>query len=82
LRQCDWRYGYTTAEEGWAILAIADILRQVADEGGFKIDIVTYPNVIVDRDYIKARASSAYQNRFRVAGAKLVIDGSPQGFTA
>ncbi len=23
-----------------------------------------------------------YKNRFRVAGAKLTIDGSPQGFTA
>ncbi|RAI03524.1 amidohydrolase [Acuticoccus sediminis] len=76
------RYGYTTAEEGRSVPATADVLRKVADEGGFKIDVLTYPDVLVDRDYIAAHVSREYQNRFRVAGAKLTIDGSPQGFTA
>ncbi|MCP4095728.1 MAG: amidohydrolase family protein, partial [Planctomycetaceae bacterium] len=31
---------------------------------------------------IKKEQSSEYKDRFRVAGAKLTIDGSPQGFTA
>ena len=61
---------------------IADLMKQVAAEGGFAIDVATYPDVLVDRAYIKANQSGAYTNRFRVAGAKLTIDGSPQGFTA
>jgi predicted amidohydrolase YtcJ len=76
------RYGYTTADEGRSIPATVQIMRQVADEGGFKIDVATYPDVLVDRDYIKQNFSQTYRNRFRVAGAKLTIDGSPQGFTA
>ena len=76
------RFGYTTAEEGRSIPQTAEVLRQVADEGGFAIDVVTYPDVLVDRDWIAANVSDTYTNRFRVAGAKLTIDGSPQGFTA
>ena len=76
------RYGYTTAEEGRSTPETADILRKVADQGGFKIDVLTYPDVLVDRDYIAASVSKQYKNRFRIAGAKLTIDGSPQGFTA
>ena len=76
------RFGYTTAQEGRATPQIAEILKQVAAEGGFANDVNAYPDVLVDRAYIKANHSQAYVNRFRVAGAKLTIDGSPQGFTA
>ena len=38
--------------------------------------------MLIDRDFIKQNVSRTYRNRFRVAGAKLTIDGSPQGFTA
>jgi predicted amidohydrolase YtcJ len=76
------RFGYTTAQEGRSIPPIADLMKQVAAEGGFAIDVATYPDVLVDRAYIKANQSGTYTNRFRVAGAKLTIDGSPQGFTA
>ena len=61
---------------------IADLLKQVAAEGGFANDVNAYPDVLVDRAYIKSNQSNTYVNRFRVAGAKLTIDGSPQGFTA
>ena len=76
------RFGYTTAEEGRATPQIADLLKQVAADGGFANDVNAYPDVLVDRAYIKANQSPTYTNRFRVAGAKLTIDGSPQGFTA
>jgi predicted amidohydrolase YtcJ len=76
------RFGYTTGEEGRSIPGTAAILRQVADEGGLKIDVETYADVLVDRDWIKNNVSRSYKNHFRVAGAKLTIDGSPQGFTA
>jgi predicted amidohydrolase YtcJ len=76
------RFGYTTAQEGRSTPQVAAIMKQVATEGGFAIDVVTYPDVLVDRDYIRTNVSPTYANRFRVAGAKLTIDGSPQGFTA
>lgn len=76
------RYGYTTAMEGRAVKSQLEIMKEVAAEGGFKIDIVSHMEVMADRDYIIANVSQDYVNRFRVGGAKLSIDGSPQGFTA
>ena len=57
-------------------------MKSVASEGGFKVDVVVYPDMMVDRDYIAANVSDEYVGRMRVGGAKLTIDGSPQGFTA
>jgi hypothetical protein len=76
------RYGYTTAEEGRSLPSTVAMLQKVADEGEFAIDVVTYVDVLTDRDSILEQQSDSYRNRFRVGGAKLTIDGSPQGFTA
>lgn len=76
------RFGYTTAQEGRASPGSAAILKQVADAGELKIDVAAYPDVLIDREFIKKSFSKTYANRFRIAGAKLTIDGSPQGFTA
>lgn len=76
------KFGYTTAQEGRAAPAIVEVMKSVASEGGFEIDVVVYPDMMVDRDYIAANVSDEYVNRMRVGGAKLTIDGSPQGFTA
>ena len=35
--------------------AVVEILKTVADEGGFKIDVVAYADVLVDREFIKSR---------------------------
>jgi hypothetical protein len=75
-------FGYTTAEEGRASPGVTKVLQQVAAEGGIPIDVMVYPDMLVDREFIKANQSTTYVNRIRVAGAKLSIDGSPQGFTA
>ena len=75
-------FGYTTAQEGRSTPGSVKIMQSVAAEGGFPIDVATYPDVLVDRDFIAANQSDEYENRLRVAGAKLTIDGSPQGFTA
>jgi predicted amidohydrolase YtcJ len=75
-------FGYTTADEGRAVPATAAILQEVGKENGFSIDVAIYPDVLVDREWIKANVSDEYVGRVRVAGAKLTIDGSPQGFTA
>ena len=76
------RFGYTTAQEGRTAPPVVEVMKKIAAEGGFKIDVVAYPDIMVDRDYIKANVSRTYTNRMRVGGAKLTIDGSPQGFTA
>jgi predicted amidohydrolase YtcJ len=76
------RYGYTTAQEGRADTNSVGVLRRVAAQGGFDIDIVAYPDVLLDRNFIAANVSDKYVNGVRVGGAKLTIDGSPQGFTA
>jgi predicted amidohydrolase YtcJ len=76
------RFGYTTAQEGRAIPALADVLRSVADEGGFANDVAVYIDIEVDRDYILKHRSADYVGRMRVAGGKLSLDGAPQGFTA
>lgn len=75
-------YGYTTAQEGRASPGTVKAIAATAAKGGFKIDVVTYSDVLIDREIIKNSYSPTYENRFRVAGAKLTIDGSPQGFTA
>lgn len=76
------RYGYTTAQEGRADTNSVGVLRRVAAAGGLDIDIVAYPDVLLDRNFIAANVSEKYVNGVRVGGAKLTIDGSPQGFTA
>ncbi len=75
-------FGYTTAQEGRATPQMAEIARAVAAEGDLTVDLVVYPDVLVDRDYILTHQSDTYENGVRIAGAKLTIDGSPQGFTA
>lgn len=75
-------FGYTTAEEGRASAGMIKVMREIADANGFNIDVVAYPDVLENRDVIKQNVSATYHNHFRVAGAKLTIDGSPQGFTA
>ncbi|HEY8569619.1 amidohydrolase, partial [Microbulbifer sp.] len=72
-------YGYTTAQEGRATQASLDALKRVADSGALKIDLVVYPDILEIPDI---HPTLEYHNRLRVGGAKLTIDGSPQGKTA
>ncbi|MBW4935919.1 amidohydrolase [Marinobacter sp. F4206] len=72
-------YGYTTAQEGRATTASVNAIRRVADAGKLNIDLVVYPDIL-EVDNIEPTRD--YTNRFRIGGAKLTIDGSPQGKTA
>jgi predicted amidohydrolase YtcJ len=77
------RYGYTTAQEGRSTPAITEVLKAIAAENGFRNDVAVFVDVQTDRDdYIAKNHSRSYGNRLRVAGGKLSLDGSPQGFTA
>ena len=77
-------YGYTTAQEGRATLGQAKLMRSTADSGEVKVDVVVYPDVLTNdaKAFIKNNHGREYKNRLRIGGAKLTIDGSPQGFTA
>lgn len=75
-------YGYTTAQEGRSNKSLDDVLRSLASDGKLKLDVVSYPDILLGREYIKESVSRDYKGSFRVGGAKLTIDGSPQGFTA
>lgn len=75
-------FGYTTVQEGRATGAALEAVRSVAANRGYDVDVVIYPDVLVDRQVIADNVSLEYENRVRVGGAKLTIDGSPQGFTA
>jgi len=75
-------YGYTTGQEGRTSPDLVGGLRAAGAAGLLPIDIAVYPDVLIDRDFIASNQSDTYENRVRVAGAKLTIDGSPQGFTA
>ncbi|WOJ94642.1 amidohydrolase [Congregibacter variabilis] len=72
-------FGYTTAQEGRASPESMAAMQRVADRGELKIDLVSYPDMLMTEDLSPSRS---YENRYRVGGVKLTIDGSPQGKTA
>jgi predicted amidohydrolase YtcJ len=76
-------YGYTTAQEGRASAGSVSTMSAVARAGGLDIDVVAYPDIAVDPGVIKAPLwSRSYTRHFRIGGAKVTLDGSPQGKTA
>jgi len=79
------REGITTAQEGATTKPQYDLLRQAADRGLLKLDVVSLP-IIFDVDKIFAgqppRNEPTYRNRLRIGGVKMLMDGSPQGKTA
>jgi predicted amidohydrolase YtcJ len=75
-------YGYTTAQDGRSSAGIVESLRSAGAAGDLPIDVIAYPDVLEEQDYIASNISKKYSNRVRVGGCKLTIDGSPQGFTA
>jgi len=72
-------FGYTTGQEGRTTGPGLTAMRRAGDNGELAIDLVAYPDILEVEDI---RPSMEYSGRFRVGGAKLTIDGSPQGKTA
>jgi len=76
-------FGYTTAQEGRASKGSVATMAAVAKSGELDIDVVAYPDIASDAEAIKAPwLSRGYTQHFRVGGAKITLDGSPQGKTA
>ncbi len=76
-------FGYTTAQEGRASAGSVATMAAVARAGELDIDVVAYPDIAVDPGVIKAPLlSRSYAHHLRIGGAKITLDGSPQGKTA
>lgn len=76
-------HGFTTGQEGRATKPVAETWRSLANSDELILDIDVYPDIRGDLDYLKAVGTShIYNNGFRIAGAKLSLDGAIQNFTA
>lgn len=77
--------GITTAHEGATHLNQFETIKRASDANANIIDVIVYP-FITDVDAILAKYPidqwGKYNNRFKVGGVKVTIDGSPQGRTA
>jgi len=75
-------FGYTTAHEGRALAENHQVLANHAAEGGFDIDVVSYIDYSAIELLNSELHSRKYVDRYRIAGLKVTLDGSPQGRTA
>jgi hypothetical protein len=77
--------GITTAHEGATHLAQLQTIKRAADAGAHSIDVVAFP-FVTDLERILAvfpvEQWGKYNQRFKIGGVKITIDGSPQGRTA
>ena len=75
--------GLTTVQDGGANPENLQLLQAAAERQMLNLDVVAYRywspiGNALPKDFL----SGEYQNRFRVDGVKLILDGSPQGKTA
>ncbi len=76
-------FGFTTAQEGRATVEAVATETALAEQGKLKLDVVAYPDIQGAAAAIGGPfLSESYTGRFRIGGAKLTLDGSPQGKTA
>ena len=77
--------GYTTVHDGATHASELAIMQDAAASGANIIDIIAYP-FITELDAILQRNPAAtwgiYNQRLKIGGVKITIDGSPQGRTA
>jgi hypothetical protein len=74
-------FGYTTAYEGRAFAFQHEQLLDAARRGLLDIDVVSQIDY-ADRRVIPSPVTTGYDNRYRVAGLKITLDGSAPGRTA
>lgn len=78
------KYGITTVQEGAANWEGVQGLARLAAAGGLKLDVVAY---ILEDEYEQKIEDfreyyQKYKNRLKIGGAKIILDGSPQGKSA
>jgi len=77
--------GITTAQDGATHKWQLDIIKRATDAGANIIDVVAFPFITdVDKILVDYPLDTwlKYNNGFKIGGAKITIDGSPQGKTA
>ncbi len=75
-------YGVTTAQEGLAMGPTLKMLKNLADAGALTMDLQVYAKWLDLDSAMKLLTLGEYHNGLKLAGVKLVGDGSPQGKTA
>ncbi len=75
-------YGTTTIQDGGTDGATLEALRAAADRESFNADVAAFRAFREAGDAGSAAHEPDYRGGFRVAGVKLLLDGSPQGRTA
>ncbi len=79
------QHGVTTVQEGAATKEGVQMLKKIADNGQLKIDVVAYPMLNDDGKAVmdqEKELAGRYENRLKIGGFKLVLDGSPQARSA
>lgn len=77
-------YGITTMQEGMILPVLGDLLNYIKQANLLKLDYVGYAD-IREREAIFEKipgCKKQYNNRFKIGGFKIFLDGSPQGKTA
>jgi predicted amidohydrolase YtcJ len=77
--------GVTTAHEGATHAEELALMQRAAKSGKYIIDVVAYPFITDVEAVLKANPVGGwgkYDNRLKIGGVKITIDGSPQGKTA
>lgn len=77
--------GICTAQEGATHAHQVELLQRGAKEGALFLDVVSYPFVTDAEEVFKKNPPSTfgkYDNRLKLGGIKITMDGSPQGRTA
>ena len=77
--------GVTTAHEGATHAAELAVMQRAAKSGGYIIDVIAYPFVTELQAVLKDNPAAGWQKydqRLKIGGVKVTIDGSPQGRTA
>jgi len=75
--------GITTAQDGATLPRSLVMLQQAAKRDELLIDVVSYPKWSFYEDvFTDALEVGRYEKHLKVAGVKVVLDGSPQGKTA
>ncbi|MEA5011478.1 MAG: amidohydrolase [Angelakisella sp.] len=77
-------YGITTAQEGAAYSVMNYLYRWLGNRHKMKLDVAAYMMIDGSAKALKGVDSRVvkYRNHYRIAGAKLLLDGSPQAKTA